>query len=376
MRTIIQEHKLEFFSNSIFNEYFAGKKLAVFDIETLGLNASRESVILAGILDVDKDGNATAVQYFLDSPDEEAVLLAVLKEELNKYDVLLTFNGRHFDLPYIKKRAEVLGLEDYEIRPYNLDLFQILQGQASLKAVIGKLSQKNVERYLGISAGRDDEISGADSVLMFKEYLTANDSDRKDDLARQILLHNHDDIVQLYRLLPIIRQTDFHKSMMNRGFIIEGINGWPDLNTGKIKLSTRGMIIPGTYDRSVSPYSLEIGKIEDRSISYLAFSAPDFPFDVEFKADGTFSFKLSVQLVNGNFIVNLRKDLGYDLDMEDSPLDSKCMSHALPLHKLPGFVNGFLILGSRNAISCREVNSLSAYVIRSFMAANPCPLID
>ncbi len=47
--------------------------------------------------------------------DEETDLLRAVSEEMRRYTVIYTFNGDNFDLPYLAKRAKVLGVGDLGI---------------------------------------------------------------------------------------------------------------------------------------------------------------------------------------------------------------------------------------------------------------------
>lgn len=55
---------------------------------------------------------------------------------------------------------------------------------------------------MGLSDSRKDSISGAESVELYLEYKKCQDQSLKEKLEKKILLHNHDDLLQLYKLLP------------------------------------------------------------------------------------------------------------------------------------------------------------------------------
>ena len=58
MEIITREFKIGPFSSSILDEYFSGRPVCTFDIETQGLDPRRSPVILGGLMEVSPDGNA------------------------------------------------------------------------------------------------------------------------------------------------------------------------------------------------------------------------------------------------------------------------------------------------------------------------------
>ncbi len=337
MKTIVYNHQLEYFTSRLFESYFGGMRLGVFDIETLGLNAARNEVVLAGIMSVNPDGSAVQTQYFIESPDEEAELLNILMKELNSYDVILTYNGRHFDVPFITRRGQALCGPDYRINPYNLDLYLIINGHADFKHYLPNLRQCSVEEYMGVALSRADEISGKESIQLYYDYLDCPDPDQKQALEEKILLHNHDDLVQLYRILPVIQQTNMHSAMNSLGFPVKGLNGWPDLFASTIRVSPQALTVSGEYSGT--------------ALSYAAFSSHEWPYQCSFAADGTFSFTFPVQNLKGSRFINARMFLD---DMSD-------------IENLGGYVNGFLILEEKNKRNLLEINTITKKLLENFM---------
>ena len=261
-------HGTEYFESRILDKYIGGMRLGVFDIETLGLSPKFAPMILAGVMAVEPDGTCVVKQFFCENSgaDEERELLCALRDELAEFDVVLTYNGRYFDMPYVRERAVQLGLcgapedafklgsssglncdELVNCEPFNLDLLLFLRYYSGLKDALGKLNQKNIERYMGLEVSRDDEISGGDSVLLYKEFEKCEDTELKADLREKILLHNHDDLLQLYKIFPVILQSDIHKGMNRLGFPVKGEHGWGNFHVKKIKVSASGLVASGSY---------------------------------------------------------------------------------------------------------------------------------
>ena len=348
MEIIQRKHQLNYYTSRLLERYFGGMKVGVFDIETLGLNPAQTEVILAGFLEVNPDGSASATQYFANSRDDEPALLAAVAEEFEKYDVLLTYNGKHFDLPFVCRRFQMNGREDFRPSCCNLDLYLVLHGHSTLKQTIKSLKQKNVEDYMGLHVDRKDEISGAESILLYEAYVEEQDSGKKELLKQKILLHNHDDLLQLYRILPVIQQTDFHRAMSYLGFPVKGFSGWPQLNIGRIRVDHKGMTVTGNYGGP--------------SLSYTSYDNGMVPYSCHFTPDGEFQFLFYTQRHKGSHYVEL-----------SSLLDGDRLSD---MKQYPAHVNGFLVLTEGTKTNFLEINMLVQNCISHFMEKTDCPLLE
>ena len=132
MDIIQYQHKAPYFTSKLLDRYFTDMKMGIFDIETLGLSPLTSKIILAGIMSVSPEGSCHITQYFADTEKDEKEILTALPTELAKYDYLLTYNGKHFDIPFVEKRAANNGLSPFLIDCYNLDLYLILHGHSDL----------------------------------------------------------------------------------------------------------------------------------------------------------------------------------------------------------------------------------------------------
>jgi len=345
METIQKTHQMDYYSSRLMDRYFGGRKLGVFDIETMGLNPAQSEVILAGFLEIKPDGSAVTTQFFARSKAEEPELLAALFSEFNKHDVLLTYNGKHFDLPFVMKRAELNGLTGLRPACHNLDLYLVLHGHSSLKQTIKSLKQKNVEDYMGLHVDRKDEISGAESIQLYEDYLAEVNLQQKEILKQKILLHNHDDLLQLYRILPVIQQTDIHRAMSYLGFPVQGSHFWPQLNIGRIRVDHRGLTVTGTYGGP--------------RISYTSYDSGMAPYSCHFTAEGEFEFLFYTRRHQGSHFLELSALLD-DCRISD-------------MSRYPAYVNGFLILTEGTRTNYLEINMFVQNFLQQFMEEVLCP---
>lgn len=356
---IIRNHiKTEYFSYALLDEYLGGMKFCVFDIETLGLNPSVSPAVLFGFLEPERDNSAEITQYFLNDPSEERDTLDLVSEKLNTYDYIITYNGKHFDIPYIERRYKLLNRIPLMLSPYNLDLYLILYGHSPLKQKIMSLKQKNIERYMGIGGERDDEISGKESVELYYHYLLEENLQLKEQLKHRILLHNHDDVLQLYRILPVLKQADIHKAFNKLGFPVRrgtepssdssvspclsmfpsgsGFSdtfNFPDVNIADIKLNSKNLSISGKYLGS--------------PVNYIGYSSFERLYNIVLTTGNLFEIKIPVHKEKGSIFVNLN--------------DYFCNSEAFA--KYGAYVNDFLILSENGDINYRELNTFVRHML-------------
>jgi len=327
MKKIVDNIHISAYNSKLFQMYFGGKSFVVFDIETTGLSPANSKVVLTGLFSVSPDGTGQVVQYFADQEyDEEEVIRATM-EDLQKVDFVVTYNGRHFDMPFMEKRAAKYGIDFPNI--YNLDLYLLISGYAPFKEALPGLKQKNIEFYMGLSDGREDLISGKESVELYHRYMEM----KSFDLEEKILLHNHDDIIQLYQILPIMEKLDFHKAMFKRGFI----SG--NYVIEEIRLKGR--------DLTIKARQLGSGK------DYIAFPTEDAPYMLMMNSSSkTAELTIPCECESGSLYVDAQAILGHGFGK---------------LPHYPSVTNGYLILSQNKQINEMEINAM----IKTFFEEEP-----
>jgi uncharacterized protein YprB with RNaseH-like and TPR domain len=151
-------------------------KIAYVDIETTGLAPATDYITVAGLYDGRK------VKSFVHGRN-----LDRFRAELAEYDVIVTFNGSMFDVPFLKSRIRAL-----KVPPIHIDLRFLL---ASLD-VRGGL--KRIEERFSLS--REDDLKGMNgygAVLLWQAYLKRRDERLLDKLVR----YNAADITNLKFLM-------------------------------------------------------------------------------------------------------------------------------------------------------------------------------
>ena len=345
MKIITKKHSIEPYTSKQFSYYFGDMKIGIFDIETLGLNSSYCPMILAGFMTFDNKGKCTIVQYFAEKPEDEIEILEHLKLDFEKVDYIFTYNGKHFDIPFIEKRASLAHINDINTYIHNLDLYLVLNGHSEIKHIIKNLKQKSVEEYMGLSDTRYDTISGAESIKLYESYLNAKTLKEKKSLEKKILLHNHDDLLQLYKLMPILKKVDIHKALYSLGFPVKGNNGWPTLNITSLKVTNTDLKICGKYC--------------GEKFSYISYPTMKKHFSCVFNEDNTFEFEIHIIKHKGNTFINLPAFFRFHNRFQ----------------KYPNFIKGFLLISDSNSVKHLEINAFAKEFLLKFMHDTVCPLM-
>lgn len=153
---------------------------AYLDIETTGLSPLVNEITVVGI-HVCKGNNYTKFTHIIgDNISSENIL-----EALSGVEVIYTYNGSRFDLPFIDSRlginlAETFGHRDLMYDCWNCNLY------GGLKAV---------ERQLGIERELTD-INGFEAIRLWWKY--TNDYD--EDALATLLKYNKEDVLNLKTL--------------------------------------------------------------------------------------------------------------------------------------------------------------------------------
>lgn len=260
----LDKKTLETLKSKQFNRFFNADKISIFDIETTGLYPKHDKIILIGFVHImPPHDDGELVQFFSESPEEEKDILLEAIREISDSDMLITYNGRSFDVPFLDTRCKKYSIQSKNI--FNLDLYQLVRNYSTLKNVIGSLSQKSMEGFMQIDHLRADEISGGESVNLYNEYTSnALDSFKSEALLNKILLHNRDDVLQLTRLISLLKYFDLNVAIEKIGF-------------------TRSGLIISEYSVSNTLFKIK-GMQRDDYIDYIAFPTLNFSGKIEFNS--------------------------------------------------------------------------------------------
>jgi hypothetical protein len=166
------------------------------DTETTGLGGGAGIVaFLVGMSWFDDDGRLVMEQLLLRTPAEEEAMLALLRERIATASVLVTYNGKAFDMPLLAGRYVMNHLPALPARPH-LDLLHV--GRRLHKARLGACKLTTLEsEVLGFERG--DDIAGADVAPRYAHFLRSGD----ERALSAVVEHNAWDVVSMAALVGL-----------------------------------------------------------------------------------------------------------------------------------------------------------------------------
>lgn len=174
--------------------FFEPEEIIFIDIETLGLYYIHP-VFLVGMLSF-KDGQGKILQLLARNQTEEKALLFETISWIKKATIIVSFNGRSFDVPYLKGRMRFQGLND-EINAFHFDLLR--QTRKNYRSQLPNCRLLTIERYL-FNQERIDDLPGSQVAEYYQRYLESEDW----GYLKPILEHNACDLLSMAKLLGLI----------------------------------------------------------------------------------------------------------------------------------------------------------------------------
>ena len=125
------------------------KDLLFFDIETTGFSGDTSQLYLIGCTYHDGFG-WKLIQWFADSRESERELLTAFFTFMERFKILVHFNGDGFDIPYLLKCCRRLEL------PYNFDCIKSVDIYKKIKPYrkllgLENMKQKSIEQFLRLA---------------------------------------------------------------------------------------------------------------------------------------------------------------------------------------------------------------------------------
>ncbi|MGE5571869.1 MAG: ribonuclease H-like domain-containing protein [Bacteroidota bacterium] len=175
--------------------FYPVTRMAFIDIETTGLY-STQPLFLVGIMGFRGDGNMVLRQFLARSYEEEAAVLAAVRDEFDRFEVVTTYNGRRFDLPYIRDRMAYYGIECSSCT-FHLDLLRT--ARRLFRGVLPDCRLVTVAEHL-LGYERRGDIPSAMIPEVYHEFVRS----RNPALIRPVLEHNAMDLHALALILENI----------------------------------------------------------------------------------------------------------------------------------------------------------------------------
>jgi uncharacterized protein len=175
------------------------EEMVFVDIETMGLFS--RPIILFGVGRYEK-GLFVVHQYLVrDIPEEEAALIATCEHFAGDAPALVTFNGKSFDLPYIRDRLAYYGMRIPESIPhYDMLHFSRRHWKGKFPSLCLAALESEV---FGIS--RDDDVPGQMVPEFYETYLRTGNCGP----LVPIVEHNRQDVLSLAMLFSHLLEEHY-----------------------------------------------------------------------------------------------------------------------------------------------------------------------
>lgn len=175
-------------------------KYLFIDTETTGLSGGTGTyVFLIGAAKIVEDSIQFA-QFFLQDPEAESAQLAALENFVSSASVVISYNGKSFDLPRIKTRYQLHGWPDPFQDIHHLDLLHV--ARRLWKDHLPSCTLGDLEYHLLELERGELDIPGWKVAEYFFTYL----QDRDPLPLKHILYHNEIDVLSLVTLLGYITE--------------------------------------------------------------------------------------------------------------------------------------------------------------------------
>ncbi len=163
--------------------------LLFLDLETTGFSST--PIFLAGTVFED-DGVMRSLQYLARDYSEERVLLGLLDELMGRFDTCVTFNGKSFDMPYIRDRAKYHGVS----LGASLEQYDLLHvARRRWKSRLPDCRLVTLETHI-LGRRRIGDVPGWEVPCIYHDFVHTKDARR----LRGVLRHNLIDCISMAQL--------------------------------------------------------------------------------------------------------------------------------------------------------------------------------
>jgi uncharacterized protein YprB with RNaseH-like and TPR domain len=163
--------------------------LVFLDLETTGFSST--PLFLAGMV-FEHDGVMRSLQYLARDYSEEKVLLGLLDELMGRFDTCVTFNGKSFDMPYIRDRAKYHGVS-LGASPEQYDLLHVARRRWKRRLPDCRLV--TLETHI-LGRRRIGDVPGREVPCIYHDFVHTKDARR----LRGVLRHNMIDCISMAQL--------------------------------------------------------------------------------------------------------------------------------------------------------------------------------
>ncbi len=169
------------------------RKLLFLDTETTGLNGGAGTVAFEIGLGWIEPSGMIIRQYVMRDYHEEAAMLEEIASIFRRFDTVVSFNGKSFDLPLLESRMTMNRIRLPVTSWPHFDLLHAARRVYKLR--IGRCNLSRLEAAI-FGAEREDDLPGALVPQRYFDYLKT----REFALLEDVLRHNKQDVQSLAEL--------------------------------------------------------------------------------------------------------------------------------------------------------------------------------
>jgi uncharacterized protein YprB with RNaseH-like and TPR domain len=172
------------------SESIAPEEIVFLDLETTGLSTT--PVFLIGTMECTSDG-LQFKQYFARNYSEEASIVSAFAERMRDVRLVVTFNGKCFDVPFLANRALAKGVK-MPVPEFHLDLLH--ESRRLYRRDLPNCKLQTLERMI-CGRCREDDIPSSEIPRAYSNFIRTSNAS---EIAR-ILQHNLYDLLTLADLM-------------------------------------------------------------------------------------------------------------------------------------------------------------------------------
>ena len=191
------------------------------DTETTGLSGGAGTVAFLTGIGYFENGEFVVEQNFMRDYPEEGPMLARVGEKLKNSDLLVTFNGRTFDMPLLSSRYIMQGMRMPNPEIPHLDLLPC--ARSAWKIRLSRCNLASLEEQV-FGLAREDDLPGSQVPRAFFDYLATGEF----MYVEPVLRHNVQDIrslpmvlSELFRLYERPLENPYEQDIYSAGRVFE-----------------------------------------------------------------------------------------------------------------------------------------------------------
>lgn len=198
----------------LFDKNIYLKNLLFFDLETTSLSIGAGTYpFLIGIGYFKNQNTFIIEQYLFSEISSEKALINIINQKM-KNKILVTYNGKCFDIPLIKNRF-ILNNKNFTAQSYSIDLLYIMRRLFKYK--LSKFDLQTVSNYLNVKRSDIEDVEGYEIPNIFKDYMHMG----KYKMIEPVLYHNERDVYSLAVMIKYIEKK--YKDIYNNKKILAGL---------------------------------------------------------------------------------------------------------------------------------------------------------